>query len=152
MAVAGGDFEEEELGLGDQALAVKPFVGAVKAMTPKDFKAPNPRQAPKSCMELKWAHGFRSFDTKNNLKYNNQGQVVFCTAGVGVVQDLTQNTQNFFNMHREDIVSLAYHKGNNIVATGQMAGKEVNEKSARVNKKFVEGKLVNIFLWDASTC
>ena len=49
-------------------------------------------------------------------------------------------------------MSLAYHKGKNIVATGQMAGKEVNEKSVRVNKKFVEGKLVNIFLWDASTC
>lgn len=111
-------------------------------------------------MELKWAHGFRSFDTRNNLKYNNEGQVVFCTAGVGVVQDLSQNTQQFFNMHREDIVSLAYHAGKNIVATGQMAGKELNEESAGrrkhgaklSRKKAKEGKLVNIFLWDATTC
>jgi hypothetical protein len=66
-------------------LAVKPNVGAIKAMTPKDFKAPNPRVAPKSKMELKWAHGFRSFDTKNNLKYNTEGNVIFSTAGVGVI-------------------------------------------------------------------
>jgi hypothetical protein len=55
-------------------------------------------------------------------------------------------------MHKEDIVALAYHPGKNLVATGQMAGKEVTEKSARTNKVPIEGKLVNIFIWDADTC
>jgi hypothetical protein len=66
-----GEFEEEDLGDGDQALAVKPWLGAVKAMTPKDYKNPNAKAAVKASMELKWAHGFRSFDTTGNLKYNN---------------------------------------------------------------------------------
>jgi hypothetical protein len=49
-------------------------------------------------------------------------------------------------------VALAYHPGLNLVATGQMASKELNEQSAKVNKKAIDGKLVNIFLWDAETC
>jgi len=50
-------------------------------------------------MTLKWAHGFRSFDTKNNLFYNDEGSAVYCTAGVGVVHDFRTNseTQKFFN-------------------------------------------------------
>jgi hypothetical protein len=54
-------------------------------MTPKDYKYPNPKAAVKATMELKWAHGFRSFDTTGNLKYNNEGNIIFTTAGVGVV-------------------------------------------------------------------
>lgn len=47
---------------------------------------------------------------------------------------------------------MAYDPVNNRVATGQMAGHELNEKSARVNKRPIDGKLVNIFIWDAKTC
>jgi hypothetical protein len=32
-------------------------------------------------------------------------------------------TQEFFNLHAEDIVSMAIHPDRDIVATGQMAGK-----------------------------
>ena len=82
-------FEEEDLGEGDQALAVKPFLGQVKAMTPTGFKPSRTAgQAPDNNLKLKWAHGFRSFDVRNNLKYTSEGQVLFTTAGVGVVQNL----------------------------------------------------------------
>ena len=121
-------------------------------MQPTNFKAPNPRKAVATSMELKWVFGFRNFDTRNNLKFNNQGQIVYCTAGVGVVQNVVEHTQRHFNAHRDDIVALAYHPGLNLVATGQMASKELNEQSAKVNKKAIDGKLVNIFLWDAETC
>lgn len=36
-------------------------------------------------MKLTWAHGFRSFDTTGNLKYSVDGNVIFTTAGVGVI-------------------------------------------------------------------
>jgi len=43
---------------------------------------------PESNLVLRWAHGFRSFDTYGNLKYTKTGDVVFTTAGLGVVQDV----------------------------------------------------------------
>lgn len=42
-----------------------------------------------------------------------------------------------------------------MVATGQMAGKEFTEKSAKTRTKVdgpVDGHLVRIFIWDATTC
>lgn len=138
--------------VGDEALAVLPALGNIRAMTPSNAKPVNPKKPVKSQMELKWAHGFRSFDTRNNLYFNNEENVVFCTAGLGVVQNPITKTQEFFNKHKEDIVALAYHAGLNLVATGQMAGKDLTDKSARVNKKATQGKLVKIFLWNASTC
>jgi hypothetical protein len=73
-------------------------------------------------MELKWAFGFRSFDTRNNLYWNQSGKAVYCTAGVGIVHDFIAKNMEFFNEHHEDIVSLAYHPGTgggrSLVATG----------------------------------
>lgn len=53
--------------------------------------------------------------------------MLFTTAGVGVVQNTTTKKQKFFNLHKEDIVAMALHPDKDIVATGQMAGKELNE-------------------------
>lgn len=80
-------------------------------------------------MTLKFAHGFRSFDTRGNLKYTTSGHVVFTTAGLGVVMDINNRTQEFSNLHKEDVVSMALHPNGDIVATGCMAGKELNEAS-----------------------
>lgn len=92
--LGGDEFAEEDLGEGDQILAVKPWIGALKAMTPASFIKPNPKKAVRHQMELKWAHGFRSFDTKNNLRYNSDGHIIFTTAGVGIVQDQLTNPAN----------------------------------------------------------
>ena len=65
-------FDEEDIGEGDEALAVKPFLGAVKGMTPDGYVPPrNAGNAPDTNLKLKWAHGFRSFDTRSNLKYTS---------------------------------------------------------------------------------
>jgi hypothetical protein len=74
-------------------------------------------------------------------------------------------TQEFFNLHKEDIVALALHPDKDIVATGQMAGKELNEKTVvkqtlaqakgvergKEGKVTTQGKLVDIYIWRAST-
>ena len=111
-------------------------------------------KAPDNNLTLKWAHGFRSFDTRGNLRYAADGSVVFTTAGVGVVQK--DGVQEFFNLHHEDIVAMAMHPNGDIVATGQMAGKELNEAAANTRgggqrKAARQGKLVDIYVWSAST-
>ena len=104
------------------------FKGNVEASCPDEWQAVKRSfgKAPDHNLTLKWAHGFRSFDTRGNLKYAADGSIVFTTAGVGVVQDLNTWSQEFFNLHHEDIVAMAMHPNGEIVATGQMAGKALN--------------------------
>ena len=73
---------------------------------------------PNANLKLKYAHGFRSFDTRGNLNYISQNEIVFTTAALGVVLDKNENTQRFFNLHEEDVVSMAMHPNKDIFATG----------------------------------
>lgn len=80
------EFDEEEMGEGDQRLAVDPFKGEVMASKPSAYQQPkDAASAPNGNLQLKWAHGFRSWDTRNNLKYTKSGEVAFTTAAVGVL-------------------------------------------------------------------
>ena len=108
--------------------------GQVEYSTPDAYKKIKAvmGKAPDNNLTLKWAHGFRSFDTRGNLRYAKDGSVVFTTAGVGVVQNIQGTSQEFFNLHHEDIVAMAIHPGKDIVATGQMAGKALNGPKSNV--------------------
>ena len=79
--------EEEE---GDQALAIKPFLGQVTHSKPSNYKeSKNAGGVPEGNLTLKRAHGFRSHDTRDNARYVDGGKkVVFTTAALGVVQEL----------------------------------------------------------------
>jgi len=139
-------------------MAVKPFLGQVNNSVPSNFVETKTSGAkPDVNLKLKWAHGFRSFDTTDNLRYTKDGNVVFTTAGLGVVYDKRTKTQSFYNEHAEDIVAMALHPDGDIVATGQMASKELgdersNKKNARNKGVLKQGKLVDIRIWRASTC
>ena len=121
-------------------MAVKPFLGQVTNSLPTQYS--NPRslvnEKPEGKLELKYAHGFRSFDTRGNLKYINQNEIAFTTAALGVILNKGQNTQKFFNLHEEDVVAMALHPNKQIIATGQMAAKG-------------KAKLIDIFVWNVAT-
>eukprot|EP00002_Diphylleia_rotans_P034049 TRINITY_DN7287_c0_g2_i1.p1 TRINITY_DN7287_c0_g2~~TRINITY_DN7287_c0_g2_i1.p1 ORF type:complete len:2704 (-),score=538.32 TRINITY_DN7287_c0_g2_i1:170-8281(-) len=89
---------------------------------------------PLAKLKLGFIHGYRGHDARNNLYFNKDGELVYMAAATGVVFNPKTNTQKFFLDHTDDIVSLAYHRGMNIAATGQV------------------GKNPFIFVWDASTC
>ncbi len=70
--IGGSDdfFQEEHVGEGDQRMAVLPFKGEVDNSVPNGFVLkPDAGDKPNGNLKLKYAHGFRSFDTRNNLKY-----------------------------------------------------------------------------------
>lgn len=86
-------FEEAGVGEGDQRLAVDPFKGEVLNSFPSGYRiSPNAGDKPNGNLKLKYAHGFRSFDTRGNLKYKNENEVVFTTAALGIVLDKQTNT------------------------------------------------------------
>lgn len=79
-------FQEEDVGDGDQKLAVLAFKGEVDNSVPSNYKFnKNGGSAPDGNLHLKYAHGFRSFDTRGNLRYTSTGEVAFTTAALGVV-------------------------------------------------------------------
>lgn len=118
---------------------MQPFLAAVQATTPSGFdpKTSNSRE-PESSLTLVQAHGVRCRDTRGCVKYTSEGKVVYITAGLGVVQDRDTLGQEFFNLHQDDVVSMALHPNGDIVATGQMAARG-------------RAKLVDVFVWRAST-
>ena len=155
-----GEFGDN-LDEGDQAMATYPALGQINASIPDQYKKPTKAMGnvPNAELTLKWAHGFRSFDTRGNLKYIQNDEVAFTTAGVGVVYSVRdgEKYQRFFDLHGEDIVSMAVHPNGKIIATGQMAGKELvgpktnarNMQGAKGRKELPDGKLVAIYVWNA---
>eukprot|EP01028_Stygiella_incarcerata_P006138 TRINITY_DN2512_c1_g3_i1.p1 TRINITY_DN2512_c1_g3~~TRINITY_DN2512_c1_g3_i1.p1 ORF type:complete len:761 (-),score=218.41 TRINITY_DN2512_c1_g3_i1:1889-4171(-) len=113
--------------------AIKPFLGSLFA--PSDYKPrPDPYAAPTEDLDLEYVHGYRCDDARDNVFWVNDDAIVYHTAGVGVVHDIRSHQQTFFLGHTDDIVSLAYHPGKKLVATGQM------------------GKKPKICVWEAETC
>jgi hypothetical protein len=51
------------------------------------------------------------------------------------VLDKNSNSQRFFNLHEEDVVSMAIHPNKQIIATGQMAAKG-------------KAKAIDLFVWN----
>jgi len=137
---AGGDDDEcelegmfgmEEVTEGDQFQAVKPWKGAIQA--PGDPPAERTGK-PDVNLELEWVHGYRAQDTRNNLRYSDDGDIMYSSAGVGISYDKANHTQKHYVGHDDDIISLAVSPNGAFVATGQM------------------GKRPHVHVWDAATC
>ena len=126
-------FQFEELGEGDQFMAVKPWEGAIKA--PSGFVKPprNQNTPPAIKLDLEFIHGYRAKDCRNNLKYLKDGRVIYHAAGVGIVYNKASHTQQFFNKHTDDIISFALSPNRDMAATGEI------------------GRHPNIFVWDTSS-
>ncbi|KAJ0405579.1 hypothetical protein P43SY_009628 [Pythium insidiosum] len=128
--------------VGDEFMAVKPWLGAIVA--PTDCKAIKPNSSsPDARLVLERIHGYQAQgNAKNNARYDNHGRVVYHTAAVGVVFDrATQRQQffrqhdddiQFFRQHDDDIVALCAHPNGSTFATAQM------------------GKRPKVFTWDSS--
>ena len=132
-------FEIDEIGKGDQFLAVKPWKGEVEASRPSNLElSPDHKDAPQDSLSLLKVLGFRSFDSRNNLKVTRAGKIVYPAAALGVVMDPSSSLQEFFTGHQEDVVCLAIHPFKDLVATGQMA---------RTGKS----REIDLFVWDTET-
>lgn len=106
-------------------------------------------QAPNIAYALNYVYGYRCADTRQNVFFNDKGQVIFMTAAVGVQLDTSSNTQKFFGggpvgpshkahdgaarQHSDDIMCLALSPDLRLAATGQV------------------GSRPTIFAWDTNT-
>ena len=81
----------EDVGEGDEFMAVKPWIGQMKEPTGFSKPLKNASKKPDIDLDLEWVHGYRSHDCKNNLSYLSDGTVAYHAAGVGIVYDKTDH-------------------------------------------------------------
>ena len=120
-----GMFSFEAAGSGDQALAVKPWVGQI---APPDNDTGFENGTPDIDLELEYIYGYRCFDTRQNVFLRTASEIVYMAAAVGIVLDTQANTQKFMGAgddktakgHSDDISALAIHPNRKTVATGEV--------------------------------
>jgi microtubule-associated protein-like 6 len=113
-------FSEVKVENGDQFMAIKPWLGAIKA--PSNFTKPalNQNKPPQVNLDLNYVFGYRAKDMRNNVRYLKNGNIVYNAAALGIVLDINTNEQKFFNLHIDDITALAVHPDEVTVATGEI--------------------------------
>nr|CAB3242507.1 echinoderm microtubule-associated protein-like 6 [Phallusia mammillata] len=81
------------------------------------------KTAPTTQLRLDWVYGYRGHQCRNNLYYVQNNEIVYFVAGVGISYNPQKHSQKFYLGHNDDIISLAIHPNEQLVATGQV-GKE----------------------------
>lgn len=89
---------------------------------------------PDAQLELTFVHGYGRDCNANNLFYTSTGEVVYYTAGLGIVYDKAAHTQRFFTGHDDDVKCLTISRARDLVATGQV------------------GRTPHVCVWDPATC
>ncbi|KAI9221989.1 WD40-repeat-containing domain protein [Blastocladiella britannica] len=95
--------------------------------TPAAVPASLPLTAPAQTLALRHAAGYRIRDARGNLYFTDDHatHIVYPAAALGIVQDLAatkigDKQPTIFKSHTDDVISLAYHAGRGLVASGQM--------------------------------
>ncbi len=129
-------FLEEDYNMGDQAINnSNNNINNTSAAEPKWFKSIEApvwanqlnssllSKKPKSNLKLDFVYGYRTRDTRNNLRYISEHKIVYHCGFYGIVHDLLTNTQKIFAKHNDDITSMAVNNAKNLIATGENGSK-----------------------------
>ena len=143
--------DDGEIGMdvdeGDQALAVKPFLGQVKASTPLNYKPTHKNEPPPQGLKIHHVWGVRNLyindRVRNQVRYSESGKsCLFITAALGVEMDLKSRSQSFYQGQSDDLIAFSITKDRKYCATGQMA---------ELNKSKPTDKIVDVHVWDADS-
>ncbi len=112
-------------------MSVRPYEANIKEPATHNDHDQSP---PDVTYELEHIYGYRCEDSRQNLCYNSDGNVVYMTAAVGVVLEPGSNSQKFFgsgqcdntskqtsstkSMHSDDITALGWSKDKTKIVTG----------------------------------
>lgn len=88
---------------------------------------------PNVTLDIGYVYGYRSYDTRNNLKYSAQGDPVYHTAACGIVLNKAKNTMRVSTIHNDDITCLDLNESKGLAVTGEM------------------GRWPSLVVWDVNT-
>ena len=81
-------------------------------------KAVKRTSAPNQKLDIEYIYGYRSYDTRSNLRYNRNNEVIYHTAACGIILNKLKKTQKFNTEHNDDITCLDINSKKGLVATG----------------------------------
>jgi hypothetical protein len=99
--------------------------------------------APKVNLELEYVFGYRTRDTRNNLKYINTDSIVYHGSCLNIIHNLKSNTQSHLFGHNDDIISFAMDGKKKLIASGELSTKPDSKPSLIVWS--TQGKLIQRF-------
>ena len=91
---------------------------------------------PKADLELEFVYGYAGLSNlSNNIYFTDRpDEIVYYTAGLGIVYNKTKHEQRYFCGHDDDITALAIHPNRRLMASGQL------------------GKYPLVCIWDNDSC
>jgi WD40 repeat protein len=89
---------------------------------------------PDVTMRLEYVHGYKGQEMRNNIRYNDREEIVYCCASIGIVMDRTSKSQKFYQAHSQSISAFACSRNGKYAATGDI------------------GETPRVLIWDTRTC
>lgn len=103
----------------NEFMAVKPYLGVVKNSVPSYWKdSSQDLSEPNHSLELEFIHGYWCFDTRNNIFFVSENEILFHSAAVVIKMNIKSNLQQFNFGNTDDITAIAKFQGT--AATGQI--------------------------------
>lgn len=100
-------------------------------LPPSDYRRPaDADEAPNCSLQLEHVYGYRGHDTRNNLFFTQSGDLVYMVGSTGIVMNIAQNSQKFFNGHTDDIVCLDLSPAD---GTTVCSGQVMHERSRQIS-------------------
>lgn len=122
------EFQVEET-VGEQSAvpSVKPWRKDLNKIPSKAYETSKVKdlseEAPSQFLNLEYVLGYRSFDCRNNLRFDSQDRIIYHQAALGIMltPSKSEYIQTYLNEHKDDITCLD-GVGNTIV-TGESGSK-----------------------------
>uniref|UniRef100_H2Z3H4 Uncharacterized protein n=1 Tax=Ciona savignyi TaxID=51511 RepID=H2Z3H4_CIOSA len=96
-------------------------------------------QLPDHKLKLEWVYGYRGRDCRSNVYSLPTGEIVYFVAAVVVLYDPKDGYQRHYLGHNDDVKCIAIHPDKLKIATGQVAGLELDGRP----------RVPQVHIWDA---
>nr|XP_026693817.1 echinoderm microtubule-associated protein-like 2 isoform X4 [Ciona intestinalis] len=103
---------------------------------------------PDNKLKLEWVYGYRGRDCRSNLYSLPTGEIVYFVAAVVVLYDPKDGYQRHYLGHNDDVKCIAIHPDKLKIATGQVAGLELDGREFK-HKTCRKPRLPQVHIWDA---
>jgi microtubule-associated protein-like 6 len=87
-------------------------------------------------MKLDYVYGYRTKDTRNNVRYLDDKTIIYNAGKLCIIQNLENNTQRYFSGHRENVQCFTLNKERDLIASADGSNESMKSQ---------------IIVWDPNT-